>query len=67
MSLRVANSLDYGLRATLNATCVYKTCTNQVAADLKDLPQANIVKDKQRYSIELNLAEKTRLLVGKTV
>ena len=42
VKLGVSNSLSQDLTATLNATCIFDTCSNQVAADLNDLPQASM-------------------------
>ena len=38
VKLGVSNSLSPGLTASLDATCAFDTCSNQVAADLHDLP-----------------------------
>ena len=65
MQLRVTNSLNRGLEAYLNATCVYKSCTNEAAVSLNDLPQGGLVHSYDLgYLIE---SGKAKWLLGNSI
>ena len=65
MQLRLTNSLDHGLEAKLNATCVYQSCSNEAAARFNDLPQGGLIQNyDMRYFIE---SGKAKWLLGNPI